>query len=122
MKLFNKLSVIVSLFLITFSATAQKTKVDGVVGVVGDYIILDSDIDKTYLELKQQGVDTKEISRCQMLGKLLEDKLYAHQAIQDSIVVTDSEVNQKLEEQLEYAKEQLGSIEKVVEYYKKIKY
>ena len=119
MKLFNKLSVIVSLVLITFSASAQKTKVDGVVGVVGDYIILDSDIDKTYLVLKQQGVDTKEISRCQMLGKLLEDKLYAHQAIQDSIVVTDSEVNQKLDEQYAYMVEQLGSKEKVVEYFKK---
>ncbi|OWP85730.1 peptidylprolyl isomerase [Flavobacterium covae] len=102
-----------------FSTTAQKTKVDGVVGVVGDYIILDSDIDKTYIELKQQGINTKEISRCQMLGKLLEDKLYAHQAVQDSIKVTDAEINQKLEEQLDYAKQQLGSIEKVVEYYRK---
>jgi peptidyl-prolyl cis-trans isomerase SurA len=90
-----------------------------VVGVVGDYVILDSDIDKTYLELKQQGIDTKEISRCQMFGKLLEDKLYAHQAIQDSIVVTDAEVNQKLDEQVGYMVEQLGSMEKVVQYFKK---
>ncbi|MFK7001062.1 peptidylprolyl isomerase [Flavobacterium oreochromis] len=119
MKLIQKVSVFLTLFIAVFSTTAQKTKVDGVVGVVGDYIILDSDIDKTYIELKQQGINTKEISRCQMLGKLLEDKLYAHQAVQDSIVVTDSEVNQKLEEQLDYAKQQLGSIEKVVEYYRK---
>nr|WP_258928903.1 hypothetical protein [Flavobacterium davisii] len=119
MKLIQKVSVFLTLFIAVFSTTAQKTKVDGVVGVVGDYIILDSDIDKTYIELKQQGINTKEISRCQMLGKLLEDKLYAHQAVQDSINVTDTEVNQKLEEQLDYAKQQLGSIEKVVEYYRK---
>ncbi|AMA49607.1 MULTISPECIES: peptidylprolyl isomerase [Flavobacterium] len=119
MKLIQKVSVFLTLFIAVFSTTAQKTKVDGVVGVVGDYIILDSDIDKTYIELKQQGINTKEISRCQMLGKLLEDKLYAHQAVQDSIKVTDAEINQKLEEQLDYAKQQLGSIEKVVEYYRK---
>jgi len=118
MKLIKKISLLVVLAVSTF-ASAQKTKVDGVVGVVGDYVILDSDIDKTYLELNQQGVDTKDISRCQMFGKLLEDKLYAHQAIQDSIVVTDSEVNQKLDEQMGYMVEQLGSMEKVVQYFKK---
>jgi len=54
-----------------------------------------------------------------MLGKLLEDKLYAHQAIQDSIKVTDDEVKSKLEEQLGYMVEQLGSMDKVVKYFKK---
>ncbi|RXR20434.1 peptidylprolyl isomerase [Flavobacterium amnicola] len=119
MILIKKISLFAAFLLVTISASAQKTKIDGVVGVVGDYVILDSDIDKTYLELKQQGVETKEISRCQMFGKLLEDKLYAHQAIQDSIVVTDTEVNQKLDEQLNYMVEQLGSMEKVVQYFKK---
>ena len=119
MKLIQRVSVFLCVMLATLNTSAQKTKVDGVVGVVGDYVILDSDIDKTFIELKQQGVDTKEVTRCQMLGKLLEDKLYAHQAIQDSIKVTDAEVNQKLDEQLDYAKQQLGSIDKVVEFYKK---
>jgi len=119
MNIVNKISLFAAFLMVTVSASAQKTKVDGVVGVVGDYVILDSDIDKTYLELKQQGVETNEISRCQMFGKLLEDKLYAHQAIQDSIVVTDTEVNQKLDEQMGYMVEQLGSMEKVVQYFKK---
>ncbi len=64
-----------------------KLKVDGVIATVGDYIILDSDIDKSYLEIAANGGSVKDITRCQMLGKLLEDKLYAHQAIQDSIIV-----------------------------------
>ena len=103
------------------SVTAQvkKQKVDGVIGVVGDYVILDSDIDKSYLELKSQNIDIKDIKRCQMFGKLLEDKLYAHQAIQDSIVVSDADVNSKLEEQVNYMVEQLGSMDKVVQYFKK---
>ncbi len=117
----SRLNLTITLLAISLGVTAQekKQKVDGVVAVVGDYVILDSDIDKTYLELSSQGIDTKEIKRCEMLGKLLEDKLYAHQAIQDSIVVTDAEVNTKLNEQIGYMVEQLGSMEKVIQYFKK---
>ncbi|MBB1194794.1 peptidylprolyl isomerase [Flavobacterium sp. SOK18b] len=96
-----------------------KQKVDGVVATVGDYIILDSDIDKTYLEIQAGGGNTSEYDRCQMLGKLLEDKLYAHQAVQDSIIVTDTEVKGMMEERLNYMIDKIGSMEKVVQYYKK---
>lgn len=99
--------------------STQRQKIDGVIATVGDFIILDSDIDKGYLEISSQGGDIKEITRCQMLGKLLEDKLYAHQAIQDSIVVTDAQVKEKLNKQLDYMVEQLGSMDKVVKYFKK---
>lgn len=97
----------------------KRQKVDGVIATVGDYIILDSDIDKSYLELSSQGNSIKDITRCQMLGKLLEDKLYAHQAIQDSVIVKDEEVREKLNDQVNYMVEQLGSMDKVVEYFKK---
>ncbi len=99
--------------------TYRKQKVDGVIATVGDYIILDSDIDKSFLELSSQGNSVKDITRCQMLGKLLEEKLYAHQAIQDSIVIKDEEVKEKLNEQVNYMVEQLGSMDKVVQYFKK---
>ncbi|MGO4818455.1 peptidylprolyl isomerase [Flavobacterium sp. W22_SRS_FP1] len=99
--------------------TSQRQKIDGIVATVGDYIILDSDIDKSYLEISSQGGSIKDITRCQMLGKLLEDKLYAHQAIQDSIKVTDSEVKGMLEDRVSYMVGQIGSIEKVVNYYNK---
>jgi peptidyl-prolyl cis-trans isomerase SurA len=98
---------------------SKKQKIDGVIAKVGDYIILDSDIDKSYLEISSQGNSVKDITRCQMLGKLLEDKLYAHQAIQDSLKVTDSEVKSLMDDRLNYMVEQLGSMDKVVSYYKK---
>nr|WP_306353823.1 peptidylprolyl isomerase [Flavobacterium sp. '19STA2R22 D10 B1'] len=98
---------------------SPKPKIDGVIAVVGEYVILDSDIDKTYLEITSQGGSVADITRCEMLGKLLEDKLYAHQAIQDSIVVSDAEVNSRLDEQYNYMVEQLGSADKVVKYFKK---
>ena len=97
----------------------QKQKIDGVIATVGDYIILDSDIDKSYLEISGQGGSVKDITRCQMLGKLLEDKLYAHQAVQDSIKVSDSEIKGMMDDRVNYMTEQLGSLDKVVKYYKK---
>jgi peptidyl-prolyl cis-trans isomerase SurA len=99
--------------------TSKRQKVDGVIATVGDYIILDSDIDKSFLELSSQGQSVKDITRCQMLGKLMEDKLYAHQAVQDSIVIKDEEVKEKMSDQISYMVEQLGSMDKVVAYFKK---
>ncbi|PWA08593.1 peptidylprolyl isomerase [Flavobacterium laiguense] len=99
--------------------SGKKLKIDGVVATVGDYIILDSDIDKSFLEISSQGGSVKDITRCQVLGKLLEDKLYAHQAVQDSVIVSDAEVKGMMDERLNYMVEQIGSMEKVVAYYQK---
>ncbi len=101
------------------SFTTGRNKVDGVVAVVGDYVVLDSDIDMMYKEMQAQNVSTKDITRCELLGKLMEDKLYAHHAIQDSIVVTDADVNETMNQQIDYFVENLGSIDKVVKYFKK---
>ncbi len=99
--------------------SSKRQKVDGIIATVGEYIVLDSDIDKSFLELSSQGNSVKDITRCQMLGKLLEDKLYAHQAVQDSVIVKDEEIKEKMTQQLDYMVEQLGSMDKVVKYFKK---
>lgn len=97
-----------------------RLKIDGVIATVGDYIILDSDIDKNLIELAASGNSTENITRCQMLGKLLEERLYAHQALQDSIVVTNAEINSLMEEKIEVMLEQSrGSMEDIVQFYKK---
>ena len=115
------LSVLALLLLTTpLWAQSERKKVDGVAAVVGDYLILESDIDKAYIDLNQQEVDTKNITRCQMLGKLMEDKLYAHQAVQDSVKLTDAEVREQVNQRIEYLTAQLGGdIKKLLEFYKK---
>ena len=101
-------------------SSGQKQKIDGIIATVGDYIVLDSDIDKGFLEIAAQGGSVKDITRCQMLGKLLEDKLYAHQAIQDSIIVSDAEIRGMMDERLNYMMQQAGGdINKIVAFYKK---
>ncbi|MCM4168673.1 Chaperone SurA [Arenibacter antarcticus] len=96
-----------------------KIKLDGIAAVVGDYVILESDIEKTLIDLKNQGASTADITRCGLLGKLMEDRLYAHQAVQDSILVSDDEVNATGDRQLQQLVAQIGSMEKVLNYYKK---
>lgn len=106
------------------SLTPEKTftrfKAEGVSAVVGEYVVLDSDIDKSYLELQQQGMSIKDVTRCQLLGKLMEDKLYAHHAKVDSLVVSDEEITARIEQQIAYITDQFGGDEaKVAEFYKK---
>lgn len=104
----------------TVKNTSNAKKVDGVAAVVGDYIILDSDLDKAYLQLQAQGVNTTDIKPCELFGKLLEDKLYAHHAVQDSIQVSDAEIRQNVDYQIQQFLQQTGgSMEKLLEFYKK---
>tara|TARA_R110000823_G_scaffold315699_1_gene450559 strand:- start:26387 stop:27859 length:1473 start_codon:yes stop_codon:yes gene_type:complete len=97
----------------------KRYKAEGVSAVVGEYVILDSDIDKAYVEMQSQGMSIEDITRCQLMGKLMEDKLYAHQAKQDSILVPDAEINGMIDQQLQYMVSELGSEEKVAAYYRK---
>jgi peptidyl-prolyl cis-trans isomerase SurA len=101
------------------SVKPQRIKVDGVSAVVGDYVILESDIDKAIVEMESQGMSAKNITRCELLGKLMEDKLYAHNAVQDSLEVSDQEIYDYVDQSIAYFTDQLGSIEKVLEFYKK---
>ncbi len=97
----------------------KKIKLDGIAAVVGDYVILDSDIEKTLIDLKSQGASTEDITRCGLLGKLMEDRLYAHQAVQDSLLVSDDEVAATTERQIQSFVQQTGSMEKLLKFYRK---
>ena len=118
----KKINAFIYILLVNFSFSQNintKIKVDGVSAVIGDYVILDSDIDKTLIDMESQGISTKDISRCQLLGKLMEDKLYAHHAIQDSLEVSVEEVYSMVDRIIDNFINQLGSIEKVLEFYNK---
>ena len=96
-----------------------RQKIDGVAAVVGDFIILDSDIDKTLIDLQSQGVNVEQFDRCSLLGKLMEDKLYAHHAEQDSLDVDNEQIYSYVDQTIDYFLNQLGNMEKVLEFYKK---
>ena len=126
MKLFLKNIVLTVLAVIGFvnvqAQESTKKRIDGIVGIVGDYVVLDSDIDNTFIQAKATGYDTSKFSRCELLGTLLENKLFSHQAIQDSIVILDEEINTMMDSQIDRMVEQAGSIDNVVKYYNKKNY
>jgi peptidyl-prolyl cis-trans isomerase SurA len=100
-------------------AEFQRYKVDGIAAVVGAYVVLESDVDLMYKDLKSQGVSTEDITDCQLAGSLLENKLYAHHAIQDSILVSDAEVRNYVDQQITQMVGQVGSMQKVLNFYKR---
>ena len=109
-------SLLLAVFFIQ-NTTAQKVKIDAVGVVVGKNIVLDSDIEKFKLELENNSEGKIKISDCEMLEQLMLQKLLAHHAVVDSIVVSDAEVNSQVERNIQFFSQEYGSVEKVVEAY-----
>lgn len=108
----------IALMAITLQVQAQeKVKIDGVATVVGDNIVLDSEIDAFKQELIQQSGGQIEITDCEMLEQIMNRKLLAHHAVIDSIVVNEGEIQQQVQRKTDYFTQQLGSPEKMLELY-----
>lgn len=95
----------------------EKVKIDGVATVVGDNIVLDSEIDAFKQELIQQSGGQIEITDCEMLEQIMNRKLLAHHAVIDSIAVNEGEIQQQVQRKTDYFTQQLGSPEKMLELY-----
>lgn len=100
----------------TYSAKAQNAVIDQVVAVVGNKIIKKSDIENQYLQLKAQG---EEVDRCHILEVMLRMKLMVNQAAIDSIEVTESQVDNELNQRLNMFISQAGSVQALEEYFNK---
>jgi peptidyl-prolyl cis-trans isomerase SurA len=103
-----------------FTAIGQQKKaIDEVVAVVGNEIILHSDIETQKLQAKQQGIALNKKTECLILEQLLLEKLLLNQARVDSIAVNEQQVQTELERRIRYFVSQIGSEEKLEEYYNK---
>lgn len=116
-KAFKFISFLCVLFGLVINTNAQKVKIDGVGVVVGKNIVLDSDIEKFKLELENSSEGKIKISDCEMLEQLMLQKLLAHHAVIDSIVVSDDIVNAQVNRNIQFFGQEYGSVEKVVEAY-----
>ena len=109
-----------SAFLICFiglQTAAQKLKIDGVAVVIGKNIVLDSDIDKFKQEIEIRSEGKIKISDCEMLEELMQQKLMAHHAVVDSVIVIDEEISSRVDRSIQFFTQQYGSIEKVIKSY-----
>ena len=115
----NKIYYFLLLTLTSFSLSAQS--IDKIEAVLGDEIILTSEIESQYLQYLSQGnIKSTEI-RCQIVEDLLFQKLLVNQAKLDSLVVSNDEVEDEVNKRLSYFETQLGSLEKVEDYFGKSK-
>ncbi len=106
--------------LISGKAKAQPgTIVEGIEAIVGNKIILKSDVEASYQQFLAQGNYGSALVRCQVLDQLMLNKLMLHQAAIDSVEVTESQVQSELDSRMSYYIQQIGSEQKLEEYYKK---
>ena len=118
----NKILIIgVAVLSISASVKAQEDGkiIDGVIAVVGSNAILKSDLESQIVSLRAQGVLIDDGARCELLEELLFQKLLLHQAIIDSVTVSDSEVESEIDRRMNYFIAQIGSEKKLEKYYKK---
>lgn len=92
--------------------------IDEVIWVVGDEPILKSDVEALRLQGEQEGLHWEGNPDCAIPEQIAVQKLFLHQAAIDSIEVTESEISQGLEQQLNFWIERAGSREKLEEYRK----
>ncbi|CAM1333507.1 peptidylprolyl isomerase [Tenacibaculum aestuariivivum] len=117
-KTLKNTSIICTFFLASLGTlNAQQTKIDGVAVVVGENIVLDSDIDKFKQEVKLRSEGKIKISNCEMLEQLMQQKLLAHHAIVDSVVVAQSDIDNRVQRSITYFTNEYGSEEKVIKAY-----
>ncbi len=95
----------------------QKIVVDHVVGVVGRNAILKSELMDQKVQVQAQGVELGDDPLCTMLDDLMFQKLLYNQAMIDSIEVNDSEIEMEIERRLRFFIQQIGSRERLEEYY-----
>ena len=111
--------IIISAILSFFSFTSYPQIVDEIIAVVGNEVVLSSDIETQYLQYLSQGYTDSEEVRCQIIEDVLYQKLLVHQAKLDSTDVSEDDVNQELDSRLNSFISQLGSEEALEEYFKK---
>lgn len=102
----------VAVLLLGFGASlhAQNRQVvDGVVAVVGQTIIKNSDIEQAYAQVRlRQGIEGAHQERCSLLESMLISKLLVHKGIVDSVEVSDDEVEDQVDRYLKMAVQQAG--------------
>lgn len=103
-------SGLICLFL---NVQAQKKNVDKVVAVLGNNIILSSELDQQYVMYLNQGNGADEKVKCYILQQMLVQKLLKQQAEIDSVMVDDSQVDNEVDRRMRYQIQRAGGQEKL---------
>ncbi len=106
-------------FALLFSCAFGQQSLDKIIAVVDKEVITESDLNFTVQQLAVQNrldPKSKEL-RDRVLDGMINDKLVLAQAIEDSVIVTDEEVTERLEQQIQRMTYQVGGQQKLEEVY-----
>lgn len=116
----KKFLFITSAFICLFiNVQAQKKNLDKVVSVVGNNIILLSDLTQQYAIYLSSGNPPEDRVKCIYLQQMLIQKLLKQQAEIDSIMVDDNQVDDELDKRLRYNVQRMGGQEKLEQFLNK---
>ncbi|MBE7178704.1 MAG: peptidylprolyl isomerase [Mucilaginibacter polytrichastri] len=107
------LALFVALMIGSQFSSAQTKRLDGVVGVVGNSIILESDVEMGYARFLAEGMQPNPEVKCNVLQQLLSQKLLAQQAVIDSVSVTPEQVDEEVDRRMRYMVQRAGSQEEL---------
>lgn len=99
-------------------AIATPNYIDEVVWVVGDEAILRSEIEIARMQAEQEGISWDGDPDCRIPESIAVQKLFINQAAIDSIEVTETEISQAIDQQINGWVQMIGSKEKLEEYRK----
>lgn len=115
-----QITIVALLTLIAGTSSAQDKVIDQIVAIVGGNIVLKSDIEKMYMDQQAQGITSDGDMKCEILENFLIDKLLVAEAELDTLInVTDSQVNQQMDGQLQAYIAHFGSERAVENFFKK---
>ena len=90
---------------------AKKVVADKIAAIVGDRIILQSDIKNSISDIARQGGTVPDNAECMLMEQAIVSKVLMLQAEKDSLPVTDEEVEAELDQKIRYYVNQLGSVQ-----------
>lgn len=91
------------------SSQPKKIVADKIIAVVGDKVILKSDIDNSIIDMQRQNIEIPSNARCTMLEQAMGIKALVLQAEKDSLPVTDEEVETIIDNKIRQFVGQFGS-------------
>ena len=113
----KKYYIVYTLLLSVFISFGQT--IDRVEAIIGDEILLSSEIETQYLQYLSQGNVESLSIKCEIIEDLLFQKLLVNQANVDSVEISDEEVRSEINKRINYFENQLGSVSKVENYFGK---
>lgn len=114
------IAFLLALMLPGLKLSAQDKVVDQIIAVVGNNIILKSEIEEMFIQHLAQGISSQGDMKCEILEDFLVDKLLIAEALLDTnIIVTDNQINQQMDSRLQMYVAHFGSEKEVENYFKK---